>query len=57
MAQVKLDASELTESLTITLRMPRAFGLRMLVVGWLIRVAMLISPVKIRASLDDADEA
>src|SRR5690606_18780145 len=42
---------------TLTLRMPRAFGPRMQVVGWLIRLAMLISPVKIEASLDDAGEA
>lgn len=57
MAKVELDASEVMESLTLTLRMPRAFGPRMRMVGWLIRFAMLISPVKIEASLDDANEA
>lgn len=57
MAKVELDAGELMENLTLTLRMPRAFGPRMRMVGWLIRLAMLISPVKIEASLDDANEA
>lgn len=57
MAKLELDASEVMESLTLTLRMPRAFGQRMRMVGWLIRLAMLVSPVKIEASLDDANEA
>ena len=57
MAKVELDASEVMDSLALTLRMPRAFGPRMRMVGWLIRLAMLISPVKIEASLDDANEA
>ena len=57
MAEVKLDGSELMESLTITLRMPKAFGLRMWLVGRLIAVARVISPVTIKAIVDGADEA
>jgi len=57
MAEVKLDAGEVMEGLTLTLRMPRAFGARMWLVGRLIKLAMFNSPVKIEASLDDANEA
>jgi hypothetical protein len=47
MAEVKLDADELMGSLTITLKMPRAFGPRMWLVGRLIQLAAFISPVKV----------
>jgi len=57
MAEVKLDAGQLMDSLTITLSMPKAFGLRMWLVGRLIRVAALISPVKVEAKLIDTDQA
>jgi hypothetical protein len=57
MAEVKLDGSELMESLTITLRMPKAFGPRMWLVGWLIRLARFISPVRVEAQIIDVDHA
>ena len=57
MAEVKFNADELTESLTITIRMPKAFGPRMWAVGRLIRLAAFISPVKIEAKLVDVNEA
>ncbi|MGM4909134.1 hypothetical protein [Rhizobium sp. 768_B6_N1_8] len=53
MAEVKLDGGELVEHLTISLTMPRAFGPRLWVVGRLIWLAGLISPVKIDAKLID----
>lgn len=57
MAEVKLDAGELTDSLTTTLKMPRAFGPRMWLVGRLIRLAAFISPVKVEAELVDTEAA
>jgi hypothetical protein len=57
MAEVKLDASEVMESLSIRLTMPKAFGPRMWVAGRLIWLARLISPVKIEAKVVDGDEA
>lgn len=57
MAEAKLDAGELMDSLTITLKMPRAFGPRMWLVGRLIRLAAFISPVKVEAKLIDTDTA
>jgi hypothetical protein len=57
MADVKFNAGELMESLTITISMPKAFGLRMWVVGRLIRLVAFVSPVKIEAKLVDTDDA
>ena len=57
MVEVKLDGRELMESLTLRLSMPRAFGARMRIVGFLIRLAGAISPVRVEAKLIDADES
>ncbi len=57
MAEIKLNAGELMESLTITLCMPKAFGPRMWLAGRLIRIAAFISPVKVEVKLIDADRA
>ncbi|WP_156176984.1 hypothetical protein [Rhizobium sp. LC145] len=57
MAKVELDGGELMQGLTLTLRMPKAFGLRMWIVGRLIAIARRISPVRIEVGLDEVDEA
>lgn len=44
------------QSLTISVRMPKAFGLRMWLVATLIDLAGMISPVKIEAVAVDEDD-
>lgn len=42
-----------TKQITLTLKMPRAFGFRMWLTIKLLQVAGLVSPVTIDASFDD----
>lgn len=57
MAEVKLDGGELMDQLTISLRMPRAFGFRMWIAGRLIALARAVSLVPIEARISDDDDA
>ena len=56
MAELKADGKELLESVTISIRWPRAFGFRMWLTARLIAIAGIVSPVTIEADVIEAEE-
>jgi thiamine pyrophosphate-dependent acetolactate synthase large subunit-like protein len=56
MNELTVDGKVICENITISIRMPRAFGFRMWLTAKLLAAMIWVSPVKIGASIDD-DEA
>lgn len=53
MAEVQIDGKELKQQLTISLRMPRAFGFRMWLTARILALAGMVSPVQIEVDIHD----
>jgi hypothetical protein len=53
MAEVQIDGKELMQQITISLRMPPAFGFRMWLTARILALAGIVSPVQIEAEIHD----